>query len=122
MISRSTIRSSGASSPTDSSSILPTVLAIDRAKVGDARRGHRLAEPDRAAEGGRLEDLGVRDRDPDADPGALADLGRASGEMGQLGEELLHERRDRDRRLAVAAANRCFSWRTIASSWSSVRG
>ena len=75
----------------------------DRAEVADARRGHGLAQPDRPSERGGLEDLGVRDRDPDADAGSLADLGRAPGEMGQLGEELLHEARHRDRRLVVAA-------------------
>ena len=103
VISRSTTRSSGASSPTDSSSILPTVRGDDRAQVGDARRGHGLAEPDGPPERRGLEDLGVRDGDPDADAGALADLGRAPGEVGQLGEQLLHEAGHGDRRLAVAA-------------------
>ena len=103
MISRSTIRSSGASSPTDSELDLADGRGDDRAQIGDARRGHGLAEPDGAAEGGGLQDLGVRDRDPDADAGSLADLRRPAGEVRQLRQELLHERRHGDRRLALAA-------------------
>src|SRR4029079_4415916 len=75
----------------------------DRAEIADARRGHGLAEPDRPAEGRGLEDLRVRHGDPDADPRPLADLRRAPGEMGQLGEELLDEAGHGDRRLVVAA-------------------
>ena len=100
-MSRSTIRSSGASSPTDSSSTLPTVEAMTAPEVGHARRRERLAQPDRALERGRFEDLGVRDGHADADAAALADVGGATGEVGQLGDELLHERRHdhgRDRR------------------------
>ena len=74
----------------------------DRAQVRDARRGDRLSQPDGSPKGGGLEDLGVGDRDPDADARSLADLRRPSGEVGQLGEQLLHERRDGDRGLALA--------------------
>ena len=81
VMSRSTIRSSGASSPTDLELDLADRRGDDRAEVGDARRRDRLAEPDRPLERGRLEHLGVGDRDPDADARALADL-RASGGRG----------------------------------------
>ena len=97
---RSTIRSSGASSPADLELDLADGRGDDRAQVGDARRADRLAEPDSALECGRLEDLGVRHGHPDAHPGPLADLGRPTGEVGQLGDELLHEGRDDDRGLA----------------------
>ena len=90
-MSRSTIRSSGASSPIDSSSTLPTVEATTAPRSDTRGAPTRLAQPDRALERGRLEDLGVGDRHPDADARPLADLGRAPGEVGQLGDELLHE-------------------------------
>ncbi len=73
----------------------------DRAEVRDARRADRLAEADRPLERGRLEHLGIGDRDADADPGSLADLGRAPGEVGQLGDQLLHERRHDNGRDAI---------------------
>ena len=66
----------------------------DGAQVRHARRADRLAEADRPLERGRLEHLGIRDRDPDAHPRPLADLRGAAGKVGQLGDELLHERRD----------------------------
>ena len=72
------------------------------AQVRHARRGHGLAETDRPPERCGLEDLRVGDGDPDAHAGPLADLGRATRQVGQLGEHLVHERRHRDRRLAVA--------------------
>ena len=96
VMSRSTIRSSGASSPTDSSSTLPTVDGDDRAEVGDARRGERLAEADGALQGGGLEHLHVGDRHADRHARALADLRRAARQVGQLGDDLLHERRHDD--------------------------
>ena len=92
-MSRSTIRSSGASSPIDLELDLADGRGDDRAEVGHARRTERLAEPDRALERGRLEHLGVGDRHADADAGALADLGRPPSEVGELRDELLHERR-----------------------------
>ena len=90
-MSRSTIRSSGASSPIDLELDLADGRGDHRAEVGHARRPDGLAQPDRALERRRLEDLGVGDRDADADARPLADLGRSPGEVGQLGDELLHE-------------------------------
>ena len=67
VISRSTIRSSGDSSPAVSSSTLPTVDATTAPRSETRGAATRLAEADRALERRRLEHLGVRHRDPDAD-------------------------------------------------------
>ena len=126
VMSRSTTRSSGASSPTDSSSTLPTVEATTAPRSDDARRPDGLAEPHRSLERRRLEDLHVRDRHADRHARALADLRGAASEMRELGDDLLHERRDDDRRghasVRALGSKRCFSWPTIDSSSSSERG
>ena len=102
VMSRSTMRSSGASSPTDSSSTLPTVEATTAPR--SETRGAASDSPSRigALEGGRLEDLHVRHRHADRHARPLADLRGAAREVGQLGDDLLHERRHDDDRRALA--------------------
>ena len=94
MISRSTIRSSGDSSPTVSSSTLPTVDATTAPR--SETRGAPTGSPSRTARlrAAASSTSAFADRDPDAHAGSLADLRRATGQVGQLGDELLHERRD----------------------------
>ena len=127
-MSRSTTRSSGASSPTDLELDLADGRGDDRAEVRHARRPDRLAEPHGTLQGGRLEHLHVRDRHADRHARPLADLRGATREMGDLGDDLLHERRHDDGRGTVrvgvpaTSANRCFSCATIDSSSSSERG
>ena len=74
----------------------------DGAEIRDSWRTDGLAQADRPPERCRLEHLRVRHRDPDADAGALADLRRPAGEMGQLRQQLVDERRHDDGRLALA--------------------
>src|SRR5437773_8364782 len=67
----------------------------DGAEVAHPWRRRLLAQPDRPLERARQEVLVVADRDAHRDAGALADLRRLPGEMGQLGDDLLHvARRD----------------------------
>ena len=122
-MSRSTIRSSGDSSPTDSSSTLPTVEATTAPR--SETRGAASGSPSRTARlsaaASRTSVFATETRT--LTPGALADLRGAAGEVRQLGDQLLHERRDDDRRARPSAGSkRRFSWRTIAISCSSVRG
>jgi hypothetical protein len=63
----------------------------DRAEVADPRGGHRLSEADGPLERAGEQVLVVADRHPHRDPGALADLGGAPGQVGDLGHQLLHE-------------------------------
>ena len=86
-------------------------------EIGHPRRRQLLAEPDRALESRGADDLEVRYRDPDADARPLGDLGRPPGEVRQLGQQLLHERRDDDRGTpSAASSNRVRSWRMIEIS------
>src|SRR6185295_3290838 len=83
---RSTTRSSGASSPIDSSSTLPTVEATTAPRSDT--RGAPTGSPSRTA---RLSAAASRTSALATDTRTLADLGRPPREVGQLGDELLHE-------------------------------
>src|SRR6266496_3543680 len=61
-----------------------------RRQVAHARRHLALAVADRTAQGVGLEALEVADRDADADARALRDVRAAAGEVGNLGDDLLH--------------------------------
>src|SRR5579875_567023 len=63
----------------------------ERDQVSDARCDLLLAQPDCPTKGTAEEILVVADRDPRADAGALAHIGILAGEVGCLGNDLLHE-------------------------------
>ena len=83
---------------------LPLRGRHERGEVAHPGDDHRLADAQRPAQRVRDQRLVVGDRESDRHPAALVDVRAAPGELADLGQHLLHERRDHDRQPALGAA------------------